>query len=98
VRMRDYTDEEIAAYIASGDPFDKAGAYAVQHPEFQPVAEIRGCPLNVIGLSLCALRARFDDPDGFGKCGSVCEAWFGTACPALRNDPQHRVSGARRQP
>jgi septum formation protein len=98
VRMRSYTDEEIAVYIASGDPFDKAGSYAVQHPVFQPVAEISGCPLNVIGLSLCALRARFDDPDGFGKCGSVCEAWFGVPCPAVRNDPEHRVPGARTQP
>ena len=29
VRMRDYSDEEISAYIATGDPFDKAGAYAI---------------------------------------------------------------------
>ncbi len=36
VPMRDYTDEEIEAYIASGDPFDKAGAYAIQHDGFQP--------------------------------------------------------------
>ncbi len=96
VRMRAYTDAEIADYIASGDPFDKAGAYAVQHAGFRPVAEIRGCPLNVIGLALCALRARIDDPDGFGRCGMVCEAWFGLACPALRNDPEHRVPGVRR--
>jgi septum formation protein len=34
VLMRDYDDEEIEAYIATGDPFDKAGSYAVQHPLF----------------------------------------------------------------
>ena len=56
VLMRHYSDAEIAAYIASGDPFDKAGAYAVQHPNFSPVAQISGCPLNVIGLPLCKLR------------------------------------------
>lgn len=56
VQMRDYTDAEMEDYIASGDPFDKAGAYAVQHEAFHPVAFMRGCPLNVIGLPLCRLR------------------------------------------
>ena len=31
VLMRNYTDEEIRAYVATGDPLDKAGAYAIQH-------------------------------------------------------------------
>ncbi|HEY8491383.1 MAG TPA: Maf family protein, partial [Dehalococcoidia bacterium] len=35
VRMRAYTDAEIDAYVASGDPLDKAGAYAIQHPGFR---------------------------------------------------------------
>lgn len=56
VAMRPYTDAEIAAYVASGDPLDKAGAYAIQHPEFQPVAELHGCYANVVGLPLCAVR------------------------------------------
>ena len=55
-RMRDYTDEEIEEYIATGDPFDKAGAYGIQHPQFQPVAELKGCYLNVVGLPLCLLN------------------------------------------
>jgi septum formation protein len=55
VRMRDYTDQEIASYVASGDPTDKAGAYAIQHAEFHPVAAIEGCYLSVVGLPLCAL-------------------------------------------
>ncbi|NIU63497.1 MAG: septum formation protein Maf, partial [Pseudomonas stutzeri] len=38
--MRAYTDAEVAAYVASGDPLDKAGAYAIQHPGFHPVAEL----------------------------------------------------------
>ena len=54
-RMRAYTDEEIEDYIATGDPFDKAGAYGIQHPEFRPVAEFNGCYLNVVGLPLCLL-------------------------------------------
>ncbi len=58
VHMRPYSDEEIAAYVASGDPFDKAGGYAVQHAGFQPVARMRGCYQNVIGLPLCHLCRR----------------------------------------
>lgn len=55
VPMRDYTNDEITAYIASGDPFDKAGAYAIQHAEFHPVAALSGCYANVMGLPLCHL-------------------------------------------
>ncbi|MBI2910000.1 MAG: septum formation protein Maf [Chloroflexi bacterium] len=55
VRMRDYTDDEIDTYVASGDPLDKAGAYAIQNVAFHPVASIVGCYQNVVGLPLCAL-------------------------------------------
>ncbi len=55
VAMRDYSDAEIAAYIASGDPLDKAGAYAIQHPGFRPVAWLDGCFTGVMGLSVCHL-------------------------------------------
>jgi len=52
VRMREYADEEIDDYVASGDPFDKAGAYAIQHPGFHPVERLSGCFLTVMGLPL----------------------------------------------
>jgi len=55
VRMRDYGDDEIAAYVASGDPMDKAGAYAIQHQGFSPVAAIEGCYANVMGFPICHL-------------------------------------------
>jgi septum formation protein len=55
VLMRDYTDAEIRSYVASGDPMDKAGAYAIQHPGFEPVARIDGCFANVMGLPMCHL-------------------------------------------
>ena len=55
VLMRDYSEEEIDAYIATGDPLDKAGAYGIQHPQFQPTERIAGCYLNVVGLPLCTL-------------------------------------------
>jgi septum formation protein len=56
VTMRAYSDSEIDAYIATGDPFDKAGSYAIQHPVFRPVANIDGCYTNVVGLPLCTLK------------------------------------------
>ena len=55
VPMRHYSDEEIAAYIETGDPFDKAGGYAIQHPDFRPVETRTGCYANVVGLPLCHL-------------------------------------------
>ena len=55
VTMRAYTDAEMAAYVASGDPLDKAGAYAIQHPGFHPVAALQGCYANVVGFPLCHL-------------------------------------------
>lgn len=59
VTMRDYSNVEIEAYIASGDPMDKAGAYAIQHPTFQPVARLDGCFTGVMGLSICHLLQLF---------------------------------------
>ncbi len=56
VIMRDYSDVEIETYIATGDPMDKAGAYAIQHPEFAPVAELDGCFTGVMGLPLGDLQ------------------------------------------
>ena len=53
VPMRDYSNEEIRAYVATGDPLDKAGAYAIQHPDFRPVASMNGCYASVMGLPLC---------------------------------------------
>lgn len=55
VRMRPYSEAEIQAYIASGDPLDKAGGYAIQHPGFHPVESLTGCYTNVVGLPLCRL-------------------------------------------
>jgi septum formation protein len=56
VTMRPYSDEEIAAYVATGDPLDKAGAYAIQHPLFAPVAAWAGCYAGIMGLPLQLVR------------------------------------------
>lgn len=53
VTMRAYTEVEMEVYIQSGDPLDKAGAYAIQHAGFHPVEGVEGCYTNVVGLPLC---------------------------------------------
>jgi septum formation protein len=53
VEMRSYSDQEMQAYVASGDPMDKAGAYAIQSQSFHPVQNLQGCYANVMGLPLC---------------------------------------------
>ena len=55
IHMRKYTDTEIDEYIATGDPMDKAGGYAIQNEVFQPVERVEGCYTSVGGLPLCAL-------------------------------------------
>jgi septum formation protein len=55
VHMRNYKDDELYHYVTSGDPLDKAGAYAIQHDVFRPVASIIGCYTNVVGLPVCRL-------------------------------------------
>lgn len=54
-KMREYTGKEIQDYIDTGDPLDKAGAYAIQHKKFHPVQDFAGCLANVMGLPLCHL-------------------------------------------
>lgn len=56
VPMRNYTDAEIDDYVASGDPLDKAGAYAIQHAGFHPVENFHGCFASVMGLPLCHIK------------------------------------------
>lgn len=55
VLMRHYTDDEIDGYVASGDPMDKAAAYAVQNGAFHPVERLDTCYTNVMGLPLCTV-------------------------------------------
>ncbi len=55
VRFRELDKEEIEAYIASGEPQDKAGAYGIQGRAAIFVAGLEGCYYNVVGLPLSRL-------------------------------------------
>ena len=57
VLFRDVSESEIAAYIATGEPMDKAGAYAAQGRAAVFVKGIDGDFFNVMGLPLCLLDA-----------------------------------------
>ena len=72
VVMRDYSDAEIDAYIASGDPFDKAGGYAIQNEAFHPVERIEGSYSNVVGLPLEELQALLPTFSAWKKSRGLC--------------------------
>ena len=52
VRFAPLAESEIAEYVASGEPFDKAGAYAIQGLASKFVESVNGCYFNVMGLPL----------------------------------------------
>lgn len=56
VEFKRLTDEEIVAYIRSGEPMDKAGAYAIQGRASYMIRQIRGSYTNVVGLPLTELE------------------------------------------
>ena len=83
VPMRAYSDAEIDAYVATGDPLDKAGAYAIQHAGFHPVEQFSGCFASVMGLPLChlvrTLRKLGITPPVDGS--AACQASLEYDCP-----------------
>ena len=82
VWMREYSEAQVADYVASGDPLDKAGAYAIQHTGFRPVDRIEGCYSGVMGLPLGALAdglAYFDVTLPV-DVATVCQGRTGHSC------------------
>lgn len=60
VRFKELTDQEIAGYIATGEPFGKAGSYAIQGIGAFMVPAIEGSYSNVVGLPLCEVVAALE--------------------------------------
>lgn len=54
------TDEEIAAYIATGEPMDKAGAYGIQGLAAKWIPRVEGCYFNVVGLPLALVSSMLE--------------------------------------
>ena len=83
VPMRNYSDEEIDAYIQTGDPLDKAGAYAIQHARFHPVENLAGCFASVMGLPLCRLTYLLNQFEVYpaAEVGLRCQTELQYDCP-----------------
>jgi MAF protein len=83
VPMRTYRDDEIEAYVATGDPLDKAGAYAIQNAGFHPVESLRGCYASVMGLPLCHLTRSLHKLEILPRSNiaAECQSALGYACP-----------------
>jgi septum formation protein len=60
VHFRPITDEEISAYLATEESFDKAGAYAIQGRAGRFIPRIEGCYFNVVGLPLSRVLAELE--------------------------------------
>jgi septum formation protein len=83
VPMRNYSEAEIDTYIATGDPLDKAGSYAIQHPDFRPVKELSGCFSGVVGMPLCHVTKalRKSGVTITKDVPGVCQGHHGYTCP-----------------
>jgi septum formation protein len=89
VWMRPYSDAEIAAYVATGSPLDKAGAYGIQDQPFAPVERLEGCFASVMGLPLAELAQLLAEigvplPD----IGPLCSHHTGIPCCQLPKGDQ----------
>lgn len=86
VPMRHFSDDELNRYIESGDPFDKAGGYAIQHAGFHPVEHFKDCYANVMGLPLCHLTRtlRKLGLESTINVPAACQDHIGYHCPIFR--------------
>jgi len=60
VRFLSLSDAEIESYVASGEPMDKAGAYAIQGRAARWIPRIEGCYFNVVGLPLALVATMLE--------------------------------------
>ncbi|MEE8046974.1 MAG: Maf family protein, partial [Dehalococcoidia bacterium] len=85
VIFRSLDDAEIAKYVSTGSPLDKAGGYGIQDGSFAPVASYDECYLNVVGLPMCA-TGELLELTGFVVPGGVaCRDHVGSRVPGLND-------------
>ncbi len=79
VELADLADAAVRAYVASGRPMDKAGAYAIQDTDAGTVTRLEGCYCSVMGLPLWQLRTLLEaagvscaEPDGIRSECAAC--------------------------
>jgi septum formation protein len=84
--MRRLSLREIERYVSTGEPADKAGAYAIQGEGRRLVASYEGCLANITGLPLChayfALRRAGAAPRE--RPERVCQEHYAFVCPVWR--------------
>ena len=82
VTMRGYTDDEIAKFVSTDAPMDKAGAYAIQDKHFSPVQSLSGCPAGVMGMPAADLLRLLEEVGLPFGClpHEVCRAQTGFPC------------------
>jgi septum formation protein len=83
IQMRNYSDQEIQTYVNTDDPLDKAGAYAIQHPQFDPVVNFRGCFASVMGMPLCHMERNLRHLNGYQglEMQTICQKFLRYTCP-----------------
>ncbi len=88
VTFRRLTEAEIAAYVASGEPLDKAGAYGIQGAARAFVRRVEGCLATVVGLPLCRVAALAGRPEAeaVAACRRELLAPLGLGCPLGKAD------------
>ena len=60
VQFLTLNDDEIAAYVATGEPMDKAGAYGIQGLAAKWIPRVNGCYFNVVGLPLALVASMLE--------------------------------------
>lgn len=71
VQFAPLSDEEIARYLATGEPHDKAGAYAIQGYAARYIPRIEGCYFNVVGLPVARLQHALSELGWREECSST---------------------------
>jgi septum formation protein len=69
VRFLSLSDDEIASYVATGEPMDKAGAYGIQGRAARWIPRIEGCYFNVVGLPLALVSTMLESVIRFQLSG-----------------------------